>query len=414
MTCLFAVGPFFSKGQNWVAYDQNNSPFVDFASWKSITFAGDSTFIWDRTTNGYYIHHASGWSIVDSNVCGDLNYINNDLEQVRRMAVQEDTIWIASSSQGLNYYLRSQNSLTQVRGTGVNQMVKHRNHIWYCSESGADTNLYEYAAATETIHNSTTSNLPSSSRIIAIESDGDTLWILYSDRILAGFANNNCVTDDLSTLFGVSIGTGTKMAVDNQDNVWIVDGTNGLAKFHGSSWTVYNSGNSPLPSNKIYDVAADVNGNVWLGIRDIGLVKFDGTNAETIHVFDSTGWTPDIPWVVEIDPRGNIWSICGRNIFVYNPNGLIGPVDIQEPTQSTDVLIYPNPTTGSVKIIIPENLHPRKIEIINFEGRSVYQASLDKTISQEVSVELSPLQSGIYYLRVLGDTSITSKVLVKR
>jgi ligand-binding sensor domain-containing protein len=50
-------------------------------------------------------------------------------------------------------------------------------------------------------------------------------------------------------------------------NIW----GGGLAKFDGSSWTVYNSSNSGLPSNSVYAIAIDGEGNKWIGTWGGGL-----------------------------------------------------------------------------------------------------------------------------------------------
>ena len=39
----------------------------------------------------------------------------------------------------------------------------------------------------------------------------------------------------------------------------------GLAQFDGVTWTVYDSGNSGLPDNRVECLVIDVRGNVWIG-----------------------------------------------------------------------------------------------------------------------------------------------------
>jgi len=50
----------------------------------------------------------------------------------------------------------------------------------------------------------------------------------------------------------------------------------GLAKFTGTTWTVYNTSNSGLPDNWVFSIVIDSIGNKWIGTGG-GLAKFDGT-----------------------------------------------------------------------------------------------------------------------------------------
>jgi ligand-binding sensor domain-containing protein len=57
------------------------------------------------------------------------------------------------------------------------------------------------------------------------------------------------------------------IAIDG-GNKWIGTGAGGLAKFDGSSWTVYNTSNSGLPNNNVRAIAIDgarkqMDWNIW-------------------------------------------------------------------------------------------------------------------------------------------------------
>jgi ligand-binding sensor domain-containing protein len=61
----------------------------------------------------------------------------------------------------------------------------------------------------------------------------------------------------------------------------------GLARFDGVHWTVYNRSNASLPENKITCVTVDKNQIVWFGTYNSGLVKFDGVSFTTYSIFNS-------------------------------------------------------------------------------------------------------------------------------
>ena len=69
----------------------------------------------------------------------------------------------------------------------------------------------------------------------------------------------------------------TDIAFDSLNNKWIGTAFGGLAKFNGSTWTIFDTLNSPIPSNKIYAVAIDKKNILWIA-TDKGVTKFDGIN----------------------------------------------------------------------------------------------------------------------------------------
>jgi len=79
----------------------------------------------------------------------------------------------------------------------------------------------------------------------------------------------------------------------------------GLAKFDGTGWTVYNESNSGLPDNYIRALAID-GSNIWIGTYYGGLAEVDGTNWTVYNTSNS-----DLPdnWVfgLAIDGNNNIW-----------------------------------------------------------------------------------------------------------
>jgi hypothetical protein len=64
------------------------------------------------------------------------------------------------------------------------------------------------------------------------------------------------------------------LAIGAQGIKWIGTLSGGLAKFDGQNWTVYNTSNSGLPDNNIYSLAIDVQANVWIGTQGGGLAVY--------------------------------------------------------------------------------------------------------------------------------------------
>ena len=55
----------------------------------------------------------------------------------------------------------------------------------------------------------------------------------------------------------------------------------GLVKFDGTTWTVYNTGNSGIPNDNVTTIAVDGANNVWLATWTGGLSRFDGSTWTT-------------------------------------------------------------------------------------------------------------------------------------
>lgn len=109
---------------------------------------------------------------------------------------------------------------------------------------------------------------------------------------------------------------------DLNNNVWVAFRTIGLGRFSGNTFTIYDSTNSGIPSGIVYSVVVDHLNNLWAG-TDKGLVRFNGS---TWTVFDSLNSL--LPGnVYKLHVHGNkLWcgtlhgaaSYDGSNWTIYN------------------------------------------------------------------------------------------------
>jgi len=84
-------------------------------------------------------------------------------------------------------------------------------------------------------------------------------------------------------------------------------------------------------------------------------------------------------------------------------------VGIEENITTNNIVIYPNPTTGKLGIKSSE-LKVERIEICDIYGRNVIFLTLP--MLQETNVDISDLQSGIYFVRIHTERGeIVRKVL---
>ena len=109
------------------------------------------------------------------------------------------------------------------------------------------------------------------------------------------------------------------IAIDSQGNKWI--GTNeGLVKFDGVRWTVYKTLNSGLPSNYVYAIAIDSQGTKWIGTNE-GLARFDGVNW-AVYKTSSLDFPSDNVYTIAIDSEGTKWIGTNGGVAVYQESGV--------------------------------------------------------------------------------------------
>ncbi len=77
-----------------------------------------------------------------------------------------------------------------------------------------------------------------------------------------------------------------RIAIDKLNNIWVDrfydNAADGLACYNGSEWKYYNTENSPLPSNKVYDLTTGPEGNIIVATnKGVALIEPDATDVPT-------------------------------------------------------------------------------------------------------------------------------------
>ena len=137
------------------------------------------------------------------------------------------------------------------------------------SASGEFTNFWNWE----------NSNLPVDGIKAIVKREG-TIWVGSAGSGVYWLNGSTWVYVNLSPGgYNYSYNNVYTMSVDTANNLW-VGSEYGLRKFvagNNSTFTLYDTSNSPLPSAMILDVEADPSGGIWIGTA-AGLVRFDGTN----------------------------------------------------------------------------------------------------------------------------------------
>ncbi len=114
------------------------------------------------------------------------------------------------------------------------------------------------------------------------------------------------------------------IAIDGLGNKWF--GTyNGIAKYSEDNWTIYNKSNSGLPSNNVYSILSDDLDNLWIGTSD-GVTKYD-SGYWTVYNTSTSGLPLNYTVSIAMDSSGNKWfgtyfsgaaKYDGENWTIYN------------------------------------------------------------------------------------------------
>ena len=236
-------------------------------------------------------------------------------QRVTDICLDNINVWVATQG-GLVKYNKSNGQKTYYNRANSN--LPDNNLLSLCIDKdksiwvgGKYYGIGKYNGEKCTIYNQSNSGLPFDqyNAKIKIDKNGD-IWVA-SFRWIAKFDGTNwkswktgnnlstfpiisdfvideneivwiCSTDGLgkieNDIYSIVPGipgsmTSLCMAIDNQRNIWIGRAGTGLYQYDGTRITNYNTSNSCLPTNQIFDIAFDSQNKMWLATPE-GLIKF--------------------------------------------------------------------------------------------------------------------------------------------
>lgn len=84
-------------------------------------------------------------------------------------------------------------------------------------------------------------------------------------------------------------------------------------------------------------------------------------------------------------------------------------VGISQTRTPASFSLYPNPASGSITVNVEESTFPVKVEIVDMQGRVVYQDLVKNTIQR---MDISALPAGLYFVRVGEEGSLGVEKLI--
>lgn len=129
---------------------------------------------------------------------------------------------------------------------------------------------------------------------------------------LTTFAQNGFTSYPLTT---TASNTRNCLKIDASGNKWIGFSNRGATKFDGVSCTIYDTLNSGIAANWVYDIAFGAGNTIWFATKK-GLSKFDGTNWTTYKKINS-GLPSDTVLTLFVD-NTDVWIGTQNGLSKFN------------------------------------------------------------------------------------------------
>lgn len=103
---------------------------------------------------------------------------------------------------------------------------------------------------------------------------------------------------------------------------------------------------------------------------------------------------------------------CFINLPVYDPTFVVGSEQAHSPADATDMLVYPNPTTGEATVHAsrPGNY---TLQVFNSLGQLVHT----DTLREQASFDMGAMQSGVYFVKLIDQktgNAASEKLVVQK
>lgn len=197
-----------------------------------------------------------------------------------------------------------------------------------------------------------------------------------------------------------------RVFADSKNRIWF--GTNqsspnyGFSMFDGTQWRTFYSPQR-YSISYVYQFAEDNFGNVWIATGG-GLLKYNGSS---FTVFDSDNSPMNTNYVsaVTVDLRGNIWVGTNSGLHVYNPAGAVelGPYSFTSPVDSLTVVTEGRFAKAKFRIL-PNPSVPIRYQLQRGRGThkfwTVNEIQYSNNVPPTVEIWDSSAIIGQYYYRI--------------
>jgi len=257
-------------------------------------------------------------------------------------------------------------------------------------------------------------------------------------------ANNSCGSSSVITLAVSTNGSapptpgtisGNVAICPGSTNTYSVQAVNGATSY---TWTLPFGWTGSSLTNSITVTAGTSNGLIIVAANNscgMSMDKIQGVTVTAVNtsvsqtgttlLADATGatfqWincTNGNPIAGQTNPGFTATSLGNYAVIVTRNNCSdtsscfnISTVGLNDNRDSTDLIIYPNPSRGRIQVKIDglQTVHNSKLEIYNLKGNLIYQSKIKFPNSE---IELTHQTKGIYYLKFYSDRAFRAKMFV--
>ncbi len=306
-------------GNSWTVYNHNNSGLPD-------TYI--NAMVEDSIGN-YWICTEDGLVKFDGNIWEVFTPANSDILSIHVLSIEIDDHkkWL-----GLYGGLTCYNDTSWTTYTPQNSPLPHhavknvafdqQNNLWIGTWNG----LACFDGTNWKVFDEENTGLLTDDITALLIDEADNKWVgtfnYYNDYGLRKYNDSELICYNTAPTL-LRTNDINQIQVDNTNAKWICT-QNGLVKYQGDSWILFDSSNSDLPYNNIQDIDFDADGNIWacvLGDCPIGspavgaLTMFNGTNWVSYNSSNS-GLPSNQITEVSIGDNGIIWIVAGGNSLV--------------------------------------------------------------------------------------------------
>lgn len=243
----------------------------------AIDASGD---VWVATSGGVAEFTGTVWNVYTTS---NSTISSNNCQAI---GVDGNTVWAYTSDRILNQFngtaWTSNNPGLIFSNNASNLSIDYNGDVWISGSLG----LLQYDGANFNLHNKSNTNYHTDqvNDISFTNFSGNAL--IGNEYGMAEFDGSNwTIYNTLNTPFnwdrvtfcaeGSSAGT-----------YWVLVNDATAYRYNGTAWTELTTANSGLPSNSVYCMESDLNGNVWFGTA-FGLTHYNGTTWTTYNTSNS-------------------------------------------------------------------------------------------------------------------------------
>ncbi len=165
------------------------------------------------------------------------------------------------------------------------------------------------------------------------------------------------------------------------------------------------------------DININVNESVVIPFNKILVTDTDSdypsgfllfTNGGENYTLSGNTITPDLDFNGEIAVPITVHDgFAESNSFNFTIN--VGTVSIEN--VENDIVIYPNPAKNNFTVILNNN-NINKIELTDITGKQILEQNIKNT--DKIDISTANIQSGIYFIKLSGNKTITKKIIINK